>query len=94
MDKYDYRCLSSLIISGMKLVSLNGSLHSIQGCVSCPSIFYYMAGTGKCSKAGELPSKVLCRCVVISSDQELWIIGGNTTSFNCSSNQVYVGRKV
>ena len=46
------------------------------------------------SKAGELPSKVLCRCAFISSDQELWMIGGNITWFICSSNQVYVGRKV
>ena len=94
MDKYDSSFLSSLNISNMKLVGLSGSLLSIQGCVSCPSIFCYMAGTGEWSKAGELPPNVLCRCAVISSDQELWIIGGNTDTFNCSTNQVYVGRKV
>ena len=96
MDKFDYNFLSSMNTSGIIIVGLHGSLLSMEGSYSCPNkLFCYMTGTDEWSIVGELPPNVLGWCAAISSDQmELWIIGGNVAMSNCSTNQVYVGRKV
>ena len=91
MNKYSHRDLSSLDVSGgMKLVGLNGNLLSIECSASGPSkMFCHIARANEWNVVGELPTNILCQCAAVSSDKELWIIGGSSYSAN---NQVYIGQ--
>ena len=91
MDKYSHRVLSSLDVSGMKIVGLNGSLLSIECSASGPSkMFCHIARTNEWNVVGELPTNILCQSAAVSSDKELWIIGGSTSSYS-ANNKVYIG---
>ena len=89
-DKYSHRVLTSIGTNGMKLVGLNKKLLTVECSDSCPSKMYcHIARTNEWALVGELPTNILCQCAVVSSDKELWILGGNTSNY-FANNQVYI----